>query len=437
MTDPLAGSSAGTSTRSPAGSPVGSSAGSPVGSLAVSPAAPPEPASFQDRPPLVTPAFLAISAAALAFFTAGSTVLPVATRYADGPLGADATGVGLSIGVFSVAALAFRPVVGWASDRFGRRPLLLLGGALTVVALVGHLAATSLPAFFAVRALLGIGEAFFFVAAVAAIADIAPPARRGEAINLGSLSVYLGLAAGPFIGETVLAASGFDAVWVAAAAIAAVATGLAGLVRESAPGVLEPRDGPRRRGRLFHPAGILPGFLVLTGAWGMAGYFAFAALLAGGVGMSSAGLPLAMYALIVIVLRIVFASLPDRMGPARLAGAALAITAVGLAVIGVAPGQAGFLAGTAVFAVGIAFMFPALIALAVSRVDETERGSVVGTTSAFLDLSFGLGPAVLGVVVDASGFPAAFLVSAAIAALGAGVIAVRRRSLVRVAAASA
>jgi MFS family permease len=386
------------------------------------------------RPRLVTPAFLAIAVAALAFFTAGGIVLPVATRYAHGPLGADVTGVGLSIGVFSVAALAFRPVVGWAADRFGRRPLLLLGGGITVVALAAHLAATTLPAFFVVRSLLGIGEAFFFVAAVAAIADIAPPSRRGEAINLGSLSVYLGLALGPFIGETVLAASGYDAVWVTAAAMAVVATALSVFVRESAPGVLAAGDRPRPRGRLFHPAGILPGFLVLTGAWGMAGYFAFVALLASGVGMPSAGLPLAMYAAIVIALRIVFASLPDRMGPARLAGAALAVTAVGLAVIAVVPGQTGLLAGTAVFAVGIAFMFPALIALAVSRVDETERGSVVGTTSAFLDLSFGLGPAVLGVVVDASGFPAAFLLSAAIAALGAGVIAVRHRSLVRVAA---
>jgi MFS family permease len=173
---------------------------------------------------------------------------------------------------------------------------------------------------------------------------------------------------------------------------------------------------------------------VLTGAWGMAGFFAFVALIATDVGLPNAGLPLAIYAFIVIALRIAFASLPDRVGPARLAGAALAVTAVGLAIIAVAPGEAGLLVGTAVFAVGIAFMFPALIAVAVSRVDETERGSVVGTTSAFLDLSFGMGPAVLGVVVDASGFTAAFLLSAAVAALGAGIIAVRRRSLVNLVA---
>lgn len=381
---------------------------------------------------LITPAFIALFAAALAFFTAGSTVLPVATRFAAGPLDADATGVGISIGVFSIAALALRPVVGWASDRFGRRPLLLLGGAVTIVALLGHLAVESIGAFIVVRSLLGIGEAFFFVAALAAIADLAPPDRRGEAINVGSLSVYLGLAAGPFIGETVLAASDFDVVWIAAAAMAVVATGLSALVPETAPAVLAAaaRHGPRPRARLFHPAGLLPGFLVLTGAWGMAGFFAFVALVASDLGMDGAGAPLALYALIVIVLRIVFASLPDRMGAARLSGMALAVTAVGLAVIGVAPGALGLLAGTAVFAVGIAFMFPALIALAVSRVGEADRGSVVGTTSVFLDLSFGLSPALLGLVVDAVGFDAAFLVSAVVAAFGAMLIAARRASLV-------
>ena len=390
----------------------------------------------EPRPRLVTGPFLALSVAALAFFTAGGVVLPVSTRFAAGPLGADPTGVGLSIGVFSIAALALRPVVGWASDRFGRKPLLLLGGLITVVALVAHLAVASLPAFVVVRSLLGIGEAFFFVAALAAVADLSPEARRGEAINIASLSVYLGLGIGPLIGETMLAVAGYAAVWLAAAALAVVATLLSGLVRESAPSVLHGSAGPRPRARLFHPAGVLPGLLVLSGGWGMAGFLAFVALLASDAGMSSAALPLAVYAVIVIALRIAFASLPDRMGPARLAGAALAVSAVGLAAVGLLPGEVGLLIGTAIFASGIAFMFPALLAVAVSRVDETERGSVVGTTSAFMDVAFGLGPAVLGVVVGAAGFQAAFLLSAVVAASGAATIAVRRRSLLRVPEAS-
>jgi MFS family permease len=386
---------------------------------------------------LITGPFAALFVAALAFFTASSLVLPVASRFAEGSLQLDALGVGIGIGAFSVAALLMRPVVGWAADRFGRRPLLLFGGALTVVALVAHLAVGSLPAFIAVRSLLGIAEAFFFVAALAAISDLAPEDRRGEAINLGSLSVYIGLAVGPFIGELVLDGLGFDAAWLTAAAIAVLATGLTLLVPETAPAVVARGSGSgsadqRRsttRVQLIHPAGILPGLLILTGTWGMAGFFAFIPLHADAVGLDGAGPLLALYAVIVIGLRVVFAKLPDQLGAVRLSGSALVATGVGLGLMGLLQGTLGLIVGTAIFAAGIAFMFPALMAVAVARVTPRERGAVVGTTSAFLDLSFGLAPAVLGLIVGDGGYGIAFVLSGAIALLGALALALLRGSM--------
>ena len=380
-------------------------------------------------PRLRTPAFTALWVAILAFFGAGGIVLPVSTRFVDGPLDADALGVGVGIGAFSIAALLMRPAVGWASDRFGRRPNLILGSLLTVVALVAHLAVDSLASFVLVRALFGVGEAFFFVAGLAAISDLAPADRRGEAINYGSLALYLGLAIGPFIGEAALSAIDYDGVWLLAAATAVLATGLCLFVPETAPTVARTADGRRPRGRLFHPAGVLPGVLILCGTWGMAGFLAFVPLHASAVGLGGAGTALAMYALIVVGLRIVFAKLPDQLGAARLSGGALLITAVGLGVIGLVPTGLGLLVGTAIFAAGVAFVFPALISVAVARVDETERGSVVGTSSAFLDLSFGLAPASLGLVADAAGYPASFLVGAIVSLIGAGIIVARRASL--------
>lgn len=384
-------------------------------------------------PRLLTPAFGALFAAALVFFTAGSTVLPVASRFAAGPLGADATGVGIAIGAFAIAALVLRPVVGWASDRFGRRPLLVGGGLMTVAALGLHLFVTTLPLFIVARSLLGIAEAFFFVAAVAAVSDLAPPERRGEALNLGSLAVYLGLAFGPALGEAILAWGGYDAVWLTALAMAGTATVLTLLVPETAPGALRSRATGERppRSPLIHPAGIFPGVLIMTGMWGMAGFFAFIPLYTSELGMGGAGPALALYALIVITLRIIFAKLPDQVGPARLSGVALVGSAVGLGILGLVRSPTGVYLGTAVFAIGIAFLFPALLALAVARVDEMERGTVVGTTTAFVDLSFGLAPAILGLTVGAIGFGGTFVVSAAVAAVGSVLLAVRRGAVSR------
>jgi MFS family permease len=383
------------------------------------------------KPRLFTPAFWALFVAGLVFFTSGGTVLPVASRFAAGPLGAEATGVGISIGAFAIAALLLRPVVGWASDRYGRRPLLIGGGLLTVGALVLHLGATTLPIFVIARSLLGIGEAFFLVAMIAAVSDLAPPERRGEAINIGSLALYLGLAFGPFLGETILAWGGYTAVWVAAGAMAVVATGLTVFVPETAPAALRPRGpGERRpRTRLIHPAGVFPGFLTMTGTWGMAGFLAFIALYTTELGIGGAGPVLALYALIVITLRLVFATLPDRMGAVRLSGVALVTSALGSAILGLIPTPLGVYLGTAVFATGIAFLFPALLALAVARVDETERGTVVGTTTAFVDLSFGISPAILGLAAGAVGFAGTFLVSAIVALGGFVLLVIRRQSI--------
>ena len=77
---------------------------------------------------------------------------------------------------------------------------------------------------------------------VAAVSDLAPPERRGEAINVGSLAVYLGLAFGPFLGETVLGVGSYTAVWLAAATMAAAATLIVLLVPETAPVLREFRS---------------------------------------------------------------------------------------------------------------------------------------------------------------------------------------------------
>jgi MFS family permease len=383
------------------------------------------------KPRLVTPAFIALAAATLAFFIAGGIVLPIAPRFAELALNADTLGFGIALGSFSVVSLILRPLVGWSSDRFGRRPLLIGGAIVNVAALALHLLANDLLVFTIARGLLGAGEGFFFVSALAAAADIAPDSRRGEAISFLSLSLYLGIAIGPPVAEAIFAAGSYSAVWVAAAIVSAVAVALALLVPESAPGLSVSLGERPRRGPLIHPAGIFPGIIILFGLWGMAGFLTFLPLYGPEVGLDGVGLPLTAYALVVVGLRIVGATWPDRFGAARLSGAALAISAVGLTIIGLAPNTVVLMAGTIVFASGVAFTMPALLALAVSRVPPTERGTVVGTATVFLDLVFGFAPAVLRFVAEVTDYGVTFLVSAAFAALAAALLVARRESLER------
>jgi MFS family permease len=376
-----------------------------------------------ERVRLLTPAFLAVGMASLAYFIADAITIPVLQVYVVGPLNGDAVAVGVAYGAFSVSAFALRPLVGRIADRRGRRPLLIGGAAVFLVGVLGHLVAFSLPILLVMRLLLGAGEAMVFVAALSATSDLAPPARRGEAISYFSLSLYVGLALGPFIGEVVLGDDRFAAVWLASAGMALLSIVFAWRAPETlqVPADDEaaaPATTRHSWGSIVHPGGILPGLVLLASTTGMGGYFAFTKLYTASLGMDSSRYAFALLASVVIVFRSLMPWMPDRLGARRAATIALTFNAVGLLIIGLWTVPAGLYTGTAVFAFGVCFAFPALSALTAQSVPPRERGAAFGTFSAFLDLAFGLAPAVLGFVVEAAGLPAAYLSSAVVAAAG-------------------
>lgn len=373
---------------------------------------------------LLTPAFLAVALASLAYFIADGITIPVLQVFVVGPLDGDAVAVGIAYGAFSLSAFVLRPWVGRLSDTRGRRPLIIGGAAVFAVGVLGHLVATSLPILVVMRLILGAGEAMIFVGALAAVSDLAPDARRGEAISYFSLSLYLGIAIGPFIGELVLGEDRFAAVWLVAAGMAALSV-IFGLrtpetLTRSAP---DPDGGPVEAGRtgwrgLIHPGGLLPGFVLLASTTGMGGYFAFTKLYTESLGMDNSRFAFALLAGVVVVFRTLMPWMPDRLGARRAATIALAFNTVGLLVIGVWASPLGLYVGTGIFAFGICFAFPALSALTAQSVPPAERGAAFGTFSAFLDLAFGLGPAVVGLVVQLNGLSAAYTTGAVAAAAG-------------------
>ena len=368
------------------------------------------------RPTLFTRAFLTVAVAELAYFTADGVVLPALPRYVEGPLGGGDIHVGLVIGAFSVSAFFLRPWAGRFGDRQGRRILMVIGASLFALSVAGYLVSGSIPVLAAMRLLTGAGEALFFVGALSANVDLAPPERRGEAFSFASLALYIGIGAGPFIGEAVIEAWGFRAAWLVAIGLAVAAVALSSRLPALRPEGNEPSEGDHHR--LVHPAGLLPGVVLLAAILGMAGFLAFVPLYALDLGMSGAGLVLGLFSGIVVLIRSVGARIPDRIGASRATRIALALSAVGLGVMGLWRTPAGLVTGAVVLAVGVALFTPALFSVAVEGIAPNERGAVMGTTSAFLDLAFGLGPATLGFVAAAIGRPGTFLAGGLAAVAG-------------------
>jgi predicted MFS family arabinose efflux permease len=389
----------------------------------VATAAAPAPA----RPTLFTPAFVALALASLAYFTSAGMLIPALPRYVAGPLGGGNVAVGVVFGMFSVSAVLLRPTAGLFGDRRGRRPLMLAGSAIFAVSVLAYALAATPAVLSALRLVTGAGEALFFVGMVTAVSDLAPPERRGEAMSLASLALYLGIGIGPVIAEVTVARYGFTAVWVLAAAVALTATALVVRVPETRPSAeaLTTEAIPAQR-RVVHPAGLLPGVVLLASIVGMAGFLAFVPLHVLDIGMGGAGLVLLLFAAVVVLIRSVGARLPDILGPGRAIRAALALSVVGLVLAGVWHTPVGLVAGTVVLAAGIALLTPSVFALAVADVPAGERGQVMATTSAFIDIAFGVGPFVMGLIAASLGRPAVFLAGAAVAAAGMALVAATR-----------
>jgi MFS family permease len=352
----------------------------------------------------------------LAYFFADAVLIPTVPLYVSGPLGAGDVSVGLVVGAFSVSALILRPFAGRFADRRGRALLMVTGAAIFAGSVAAYGLTDSVAALIVLRLFTGAGEACFFVGATTAMSDLAPVQRRGEAMSLFSLSLYVGIALGTVAGETTAHSSGFPAAWLLAAGAAAVALVLAarlGDTRDSAT-----RQLPPSASRLINRGALLPAVLLLAAIWGMAGFLAFVPLYARDLGFSSSGSLLFLFAAIVVLIRSVGARLPDRLGAVRATRAALTCTTLGLVVIGLWRTPPGLVSGTVVLAVGVALATPAIMMLALEGAPANERGSVMGTVSMSLDLAIGLGPATLGLVAATFGRAELFLAAAVVAAAG-------------------
>lgn len=377
----------------------------------------------QDR--LFTRSFVLLGVLDLAYFVSVGIAIQTLPLYVTGPIGSDEAGAGLAFGAFGVTALLWRPFAGRLSDTRGRRPLIVFGAVLAGLGMFLLAYVDTLALVVVIRLVQGVAEASFFVAGFALLADLAPPSRMGEALSYNSLGLYLGIGFGPPLGELLADEYGFDRAWHAATVLSLTAALLILLVDE--PEMDRSGGG---HGRLVHRPGIPPSLGFFASLAAVSGFLAFASLHSEDVGMSNTSLALLTYGCVVVICRIAFARVPDRLPSLPLGAAALLAIATGLVVIALWQESSGLLTGVVVMAVGVSFATPAFFSAVFATATVSERGAAAGTASAFIDLGLGFGPIALGLVAGSAGIPWAFGVGAGIAISGAAWtarLAARRR----------
>ena len=126
-------------------------------------------------------------------------IIPLLPFYAK-HLGANGFVVGLLVSSFAIAQLITAPVWGRFSDRYGRRPALLVGLSASAIAYVVFGFANALWLLFLSRVVQGAGGGTVSVIQ-AYVADALAPEERAKGLGWLSASTNAGVALGPLLGS--------------------------------------------------------------------------------------------------------------------------------------------------------------------------------------------------------------------------------------------
>lgn len=148
---------------------------------------------------LWTPDFTFLCVANICVFLNNHILLPTIPLYIV-HIGGNTKDVGLVMGVFTIAATMMRPIGGGLLDRYGRKKILLIGLAVTVIATVFYHAAAALMFLIFVRIVHGLSFSISSTATGTIAADILPRNRLGEGLGYFGLTNTLSMAVAPLIG---------------------------------------------------------------------------------------------------------------------------------------------------------------------------------------------------------------------------------------------
>jgi MFS family permease len=128
-------------------------------------------------------------------------MLPIFSAYAVRYPGSSPGLAGVAFGIYALIQCFFQIPLGWASDRWGRKPVLIFGLALFGLGSVACALATDIYGLILARALQGTGAVGSV--AFAALADLTRPSVRTQAYTITGIAIgasfMIGLLAGPFL----------------------------------------------------------------------------------------------------------------------------------------------------------------------------------------------------------------------------------------------
>ena len=348
-------------------------------------------------------------------------VLPLLPLYAK-DLHADAITIGFLTASFPVAQLMASPVWGRVSDRYGRRPALLVGLTASAIAYAVFGFATTLWLLFVSRFIQGLGGGTTGVAQ-AYVADTMAPHERAKALGWLSAATSLGVVIGPVVGSFA-ARAGQAAPGLVAAALCLCNVAFAWKwLPESRVLPSRATTGSGRHVPPPEPRPVLPAMweiirhpgrpaaqVIWIYAVAMLAYNSAPAVFTlylswrFGIDVTNIGWFFTVFGGVGVLMRaFVVGPINDRLGEVRTMRLGAALYGLGYALLPLATSVPVFLLFQVLLPLGTALLFPATSALVSHRTDRHEFGLMMGVQQALRGVGSVAGPVWAGIAYQRVG----------------------------------
>jgi len=314
--------------------------------------------------------------------------------------------IGVLVGSLSVSSLVLRPFVGRALLKIPERKFMMAGALFYVIASLAYLWAPPFWPLLAVRILQGMGLAFFATASFTLVANIVPESHRGQMISYFYLANNLAFALAPYFGILIVNQFGFNVVFLVCTALSLVSLYISVKLKrvQSLPPENQSIGSQPFLSREALPPATMA--LLVNVIWG--GLTAFFPLYAVGHGINP-GLFFAVFALMLILCRSLGGKIFDLYDRNKLLPPCLIAYVIGMTLLAFSKTLPLFILVAIIWGIGNAFLYPSLMIYALERAGATSRGPAMGTFTAVADLGTGIGPMVMGLILQLTNYPVMFL----------------------------
>ncbi|PFM63092.1 MFS transporter [Bacillus cereus] len=354
---------------------------------------------------LWTKSFIQMTVAMLFLFTGFYLLVPTLPLFIK-EIGGNESQVGLMMGMFTIAAVVIRPIIGGMLDKYGRKSFIIWGLIFFGLTMLSYNLASTILFLAFLRVIHGVTWAVSTTAVGTAITDIIPDSRRGEGMGWYGMAMTIAMAIGPMIGLWVVQNYSFHGLFVLATLLSFMAVVLSLITKM-------PFAPQKEKGKiqLFEKSVLSITIVVFFLSFAYGGITTFLPLFASSIDVNP-GTFFLVYAIALTIVRPISGKLLDKYGEVFIILPTLCITILAIVVLTISNSVMGVIIAAVLYGVGFGSAQPALQAAMLIIVAPSKRGVANASFFTAFDLGIGLGAILLGFVSQIFGYRFLFAGSA-------------------------